>query len=225
MNGTPDFWDRLASISDDRGEYWPNLDKRVGKWNKIEEDFIHEMIKGNDKKILDVGCGDGRTLLWLRKSGFKNLYGFDISKVCVHRAKEKLGGYAKLKVRDFNKKVPFNQKFDYILLTGNTIIIGDIKNPGKVLGNIKRVLKEGGKIVITCWNGKYLNKKFVESYYGKLGVIRYKGFDSKSRLVFFEGFTNKWLTERELKEIIKNHELKILEFRKSSLGFLCVLSR
>jgi SAM-dependent methyltransferase len=42
---------------------------------------------GSEMRILDLGCGYGRVLEYLRKKGFKNLYGVDSSPTLIERAK------------------------------------------------------------------------------------------------------------------------------------------
>ena len=58
-------------------------------WNKVanEKTFstpfqldIYKKYVNEDSRILDIGCGYGRTLEELQKSGYNNLIGIDFSK-------------------------------------------------------------------------------------------------------------------------------------------------
>ncbi|MDE1854906.1 MAG: class I SAM-dependent methyltransferase [Candidatus Micrarchaeota archaeon] len=222
--GNAKVWEKVASISNDRGEYWPELDSRVATWNREEENFIKSSLRDARKRVLDLGCGDGRALMWLKEKGFRELYGLDISKTCIRRAKEKLGDSADLRVWDFKTGLPYEMKFDYVLLTGNTVI-NDLEKPAKLLEDVKGVMKDNGLLFITCWNGEFLTKKFVNSYYGKLGVVKVREVDMDNRTIDVGGIKVKWLVEKELRKIIEDAGLEIVSLKKASLGFLCAVSR
>ncbi len=221
---TANAWEKLATISKDRGEYFPELDPRVGKWNKEEELFIKRNLDDNKKVVLDLGCGDGRALVWLSERGFEKLYGLDISKTCIANARKKLGAHVNLAVWNYKKGLPYKIKFDRVLLMGNTVI-ADLEEPVKLLKAIKGVLKDDGLLFITCWNGKFLTRKFIDSYYGKLGVLKVKSADLENRIVDFGGIVNKWLIESELRDMIKEAGLKVKVLRKASVGLLCAASK
>ena len=61
--------------------------KQFIAWNKYFGDFLP---KNKDAKIIDLGCGNGSFLLWLKEKGYSNIEGIDISKEQVEDAK-KLG--------------------------------------------------------------------------------------------------------------------------------------
>jgi SAM-dependent methyltransferase len=216
------FWERLASRSIDRGEYFPSLDPRVERWNNIEEIFIKKNVINVKQNVLDIGCGDGRALFWLKQRGFKKLYGMDISKIALDRCKQKLGKSVKLKWGDYRDGIRYKEKFGCVLLMGNTII-ADLKNPVKLLKEIKNLMIDDGILLITCWNGNFLNEKFVDSYYRK--IFKTVKFFPERRVVVIEEIRNRWLLEKELKNIINKSRLKIIKFRKIGLGFLCKLSK
>ena len=217
-------WEKLASISNDKGEYFPELDSRVGEWNKEEEMFIKENLNDNTKGVLDLGCGDGRALMWLKEKGFKNLYGLDISQTCIDRSKEKLGNSVNLQVWNYKEGLPYKIQFDRILLMGNTVI-ADLEEPSKFLKEIKNVLKDDGLLFITCWNGEFLTKDFIQSYYAKLEVLKIEDVDLENRVFNISGIVNKWLIESELRNIIGEAGLKVKLLKKASMGFCCIVSK
>jgi SAM-dependent methyltransferase len=217
-------WEKIASISKDNGEYFPDLNSKVNEWNKEEENFIKSQLDDNTEVVLDLGCGDGRALLWLKEKGFKKLYRFDISKTCIQRSKERLGSSVNLVLGNYKDGLPYKMKFDRILLMGNTII-ADLENPVKLLKDIGKILKEDGLLLITCWNGEFLTKEFIDSYYRKLGVLEVRNYDMQSRVIDIGGIINKWLIESELRDIIRGAGLKLVLLRKVSMGFLCIVSK
>jgi SAM-dependent methyltransferase len=98
-------------------------------------------------KILDAGCGDGRFLGELAKKGVKNLYGFDYSSKAVSFAKIFLPE-ADIKVADI-KDLPYeNNFFERIFLVEVLEHINPV-DTNVVLGNLKRVLKNNGELIIT----------------------------------------------------------------------------
>jgi SAM-dependent methyltransferase len=217
-------WEILASISKDNGEYFPDLDSKVNEWNKEEENFVKEQLNDNTKVVLDLGCGDGRALSWLKEKGFEKLYGFDISKTCIERSKERLGKSVSLTLGNYKDGLPYKMKFDRILLMGNTII-ADLEDPVKLLKNIKSILKDDGLLYITCWNGDFLTKEFVEKYYFKLGVLKIRECNIDKRTIDIGGIKNKWLIESEIRNFISDAGLKIVLLKKASIGFLCIVSK
>jgi len=99
----------------------------IKKWSKM--DFVSssfrfttplpergdlDLISRPNSKMLDMGCGYGRTLRYLRENGFKNLTGIDISKDLVLAAREQCPE-ARYFVGDF-EKVKLDEKFDTIFL-------------------------------------------------------------------------------------------------------------
>jgi SAM-dependent methyltransferase len=105
--------------------------------------------------ILDVGTGNGAWLLGLRQSGIippsVELYGVDISDKMMPSKElvRKLG--INLQVKDLCEPLPsiWNEKFDYI--HGRHVFIWI--EPYKwldVMRNLKRTLKPGGTIVVSC---------------------------------------------------------------------------
>lgn len=77
-----DYWD--GSRSTGYGGY-----SYDGRWEPIAEQFIkHYNLKFGDK-VLDVGCGKGFLLYELSKKGL-DVYGIDISKYALEKAKEEI---------------------------------------------------------------------------------------------------------------------------------------
>jgi len=69
-------------------------------------------LQFNPKKVLDVGCGIGRLVFWLRKLGVES-YGIDFSQTAYSLVSKKIRRY--IKVADA-KKIPFpDNYFDLVL--------------------------------------------------------------------------------------------------------------
>ena len=68
------YWDeRLKETWDDKSRDWP-----------VKNNIIHKQTSLNDS-ILDVACGNGGTLRYLKEKGYINLAGLEISDYAVSR--------------------------------------------------------------------------------------------------------------------------------------------
>ncbi len=96
--------------------------------------------------ILDVGCGTGTLLSLIRsKNSNATISGIDISPEMIKVAKGKLGEKADLRVGD-SEELPWTESsFDVALSTQS---FHHYPNPGKVLAEIKRVLKPNGHLIV-----------------------------------------------------------------------------
>lgn len=137
----------------------------MGSWNSIFNEkgkvFIepHPDMEGvaailhenKFKKILDLGFGTGRHLIYLAKKGFE-LYGLDAAPKGLEIAKEWLkneGVCAKLFIHRMEKKFPFKDEYFDAIISIQVIHHNFIKNILFTVKEIKRVLKKGGYIFIT----------------------------------------------------------------------------
>ncbi len=124
--------------------------KNADKCYKLEVADIKERIEGFKKsdgvELLDVGCGTGGHLQYL-KDDFKCV-GLDYHKEMIDLAKKKLGNKVKLQQGDiitFN----LNKQFDVITCLFSVInYSGDYSNFRKIIKNFYKHLKKGGVIII-----------------------------------------------------------------------------
>jgi SAM-dependent methyltransferase len=121
-------------------------DNRI-RIRKILDFFQKEKKK---QKVLDIGCGEGQISQKIKELNFA-VYGLDISKKNVQIAKKR-GICAKL--GDVEKKFPFpNNSFD-IVFAGE--IIEHVYDTSLFLKEINRVLKKGGRLLLTTPNLAHL---------------------------------------------------------------------
>ena len=130
-------------------------DKDMVEWNYTGPQETVNIFKkhtlSKDIKIFDAGCGTGRVGIELKKFGYTNIDGADLSKKLLDLVPK--GFYNKLEQIDLNK--PLNKKsniYDAVLCVG-TFTFGHVKPPA--LDELIRVVKNKGLICFTVNEGIY----------------------------------------------------------------------
>lgn len=106
-----------------------------------------------EKKVLDVGAGTGRLAIRLAKLG-ANVTALDVSEKMLKEIKKKLKrNLAEIKtVVDDCESLPFeDESFDVVV---SAFHIVHLKDPRRFFDEIYRVLKPGGKFLVTNINQK-----------------------------------------------------------------------
>lgn len=145
-------WNETHAIKHDLDKFY-NHPNRIFRF--IENKRIEFLLKFADihshNTVLDLGCGIGNIL---ERIDTGILYGIDISAVQVERAKKRLGSRVKL-LKSPGENMPFEDAFfDRILCTE---VFEHTLNPGLILNEMHRVLKNEGLISLSIPNEKLIN--------------------------------------------------------------------
>ena len=146
--------DEVMKYYDEWGE-GNKYDKDMLDWNytgpkETTEVFVKHQ-RDKNAKIYDAGCGTGLVAVELRKYGFNNFYGADLSKKLLELVPDNL--YKKLDQIDLNKKIDeHDETFDAIMCVG-TFTFGHVKPPA--LDEFVRITKNKGLICFTINEGIY----------------------------------------------------------------------
>jgi len=112
--------------------------------NFLLEKFIDLLSSEPRGKVLDIGCGDGDYALALHQLGF------DVLAADMDEARFKYKDKIKFQKCNVAEKLPFKDgSFKYIVLAE---VVEHLKNPYEVMGELKRILKPGGKLILSTPN-------------------------------------------------------------------------
>jgi methionine biosynthesis protein MetW len=135
-------------------DYWINKrGKNLGfsnNWQKQRGDWIVSQIE-EGSSVLDIGCGDGGVLLYMKEKKFFNALGADISDICLNFLDSKSIDVIKFDINDFSaiEKLP---KVDHIMILE---VLEHIPNPEKFL---KMILPKAKKSVFFSFpNSGYIS--------------------------------------------------------------------
>ncbi|MBI4037338.1 class I SAM-dependent methyltransferase [Candidatus Daviesbacteria bacterium] len=115
-----------------------------------ERNWVLPSLFRKGEKVLDLGCGDGVVSEYLQKEIGSEVVGADISKEALAIAKKR---GVDVRLVNAEKTLPFKDgEFDTVFWGDN---VEHLFNPEYTLAQIKRVLKKGGRLVLSCPNMGY----------------------------------------------------------------------
>ena len=193
---------------------WNEAFKKHGLIFIEPQENIDEIIKlfreHGVKRILDLGCGSGRHVVYFAKNNF-DVFGIDIAEVGIKLTREwlkKENLQANLKVGNIYEKLPYQDNYFDAVISTQTLHHERIQNIRHAIHEIERVLKPQGIIFITFRKRKFRkfcpNLTIIERY-GKQ-KSRYQVIDSRTYVPIEGG-------ERGLIHYLFNRKLIKREFK------------
>jgi len=165
--------------------------------------FINKYLK-KDKFVLEVGCGYGRLLKILQQKSSR-LVGIDFSKKMVNAARINTSQFKNVDIKLMNaEKLSFNNNlFDYVLCLDNSF--GNM--PGieqKVINEMYRVCKPGGKIIISVFSDSAKNVQIKN--YNRIGLKNVRNIGDA--IYTDDGFYSRRFTKKQLSRLFTKAGLK-----------------
>ena len=141
------------------------------------------------ERILDVGCGTGALAARLLDAGARvRIVGADLAPAMLRHARRKLGGRAPLVAADA-VHLPFVRGSFDVVVSNSSLHYWPSAQAG--LGEIRRVLRPGGRLVITDWCSDYLACRVCDVVLRRLsrGYQAAYGSEELDRLMREAGFS------------------------------------
>ncbi|MCQ1537015.1 methyltransferase domain-containing protein [Methanosarcina sp. KYL-1] len=117
-----------------------------------------------EEKVLDLCCGQGRHVMEMARRGYFNVEGYDRSQYLIRKAKsraQKEGLHVRFREGDA-RKLPYPpDSFDVVTIMGNSFgYFESTLQDRKVLEEVLRVLKPGGRVFIDAADGDHIKRSF-----------------------------------------------------------------
>lgn len=213
MNKNIDFWEKI--IQSPSAAYKELFYK--------EDEYLHKHINKNSK-VLDIGCGDGRSILSILDIT-QNITGIDNDPKAIEDARVRLKDYPTVVFAEADaKNMPFSDKsFDCAVLMMTLVNFADGKE--KALAEMKRVIKDNGKIIISVYSDKALEERL--SMYKVVGVpikevsAGYVTFDES-----VGAHTSEQFSKEQLEKMVEKVGLKMVDCEGiRNLAYICTLQK
>lgn len=128
-----------------------------------------------DKRVLDAACGEGYGSYLIKKWGASEVYGIDIDEETIGKAKKMFNSSDVEFQCHTVEKLPFPDYYFDLIVSFETI--EHLDRPEEFLKEIRRVLKPGGGILISCPNDPYYSTD--ATYSNPFHKRKYTYFDFK----------------------------------------------
>jgi len=119
----------------------------------ISFNLLKKYIYKNKNKIIDLGCGTGFNMIYLKKYG--NVFGIDSSNYAIKICKKRHLNVKKASI----EKLPFKNNYFDIATCFDVIYHKNVKDDLKALKEINRVLNKNGFLLIRVPAYKFLLSK------------------------------------------------------------------
>lgn len=157
----------MTKVKQAYDKYWE------GRVNNFEDYPRNKALPGLFEKgqlVLDLGCGDGVVAQYLEKNIGVKVIGADFSQEALKIAQSK---GVETKLINAEENLPFkDESFDVVFWGDN---IEHLFNPMDVAKEIKRVLKKGGKLILSTPNSGYWRYRLYYLLKGSLADTEFNG--------------------------------------------------
>lgn len=128
-------------------DYWNSVAETKTFTTPFDAALFARYVPSLDAKILDFGCGYGRTLAELAQAGYRNLCGVDLSDKLIERGK-RLFPTLDLRVSPPSTLDFPNASFDAVILFAVLTCVVDDAEQETLVAEARRVLRPGGVLYV-----------------------------------------------------------------------------
>lgn len=204
------------------------INKDKAAYLNSQRSDMKKYIPEDAMKILDIGCCDGAFCSTLKKPG-RELWGIEINEQTGYKAKSVLDKVLIGDVDNIISELPDNY-FDCVVFND---VLEHIYSPWSTLEIVKRILKDGGTVVSSIPNFRFLTNIIEVALHGEFRYRKEGGilddthirfFTSKSilemylgldfKIVSHEGINSRDDWKMKLIEIISLGKMKDMSFRQ-----------
>ncbi len=198
-----------------KGGYYSNtLDSPTSKYGATALFFKRHGVV----KVLDLGCGAGRHTLPLAADGFQ-VYGFDNSAAALKMARKLLKKRrlsAKLRQWDMYKGLPYGEDCFDAVFASRVMYQARRKDMARVIGNVLRVLRDGGYLF---WSGPTMKSL------DKLKRLEPRRVIEPGTTIALEGYYKGipyhcFSSKEEVQRLLKGFDIIRFDFRGSTFHLL-----
>lgn len=159
-------------------------DGLAGRYDRIWARYIRastrETLKRTDPgaagRVLDMGCGTGAFLEALTSDHDDiHVAGVDLSEEMLARARVKLGPAPDLRIGNV-ENLPFEDAM-FNMVTSISMF-HYLRDPDTALSEARRVLRPGGRIIITDWCHDYLSCRLLDVFLRLFNRAHYRTYEA-----------------------------------------------
>ncbi len=183
--------------------YWDSVSEKKEFTTPFQSDAFSKYVS-KEARVVDIGCGYGRTLNELAVLGYKNLIGFDFSKGMIERGKREFPSLdLRLKTND-TIELP-DESMDAVILFAVLTCIANDTDQEKLISEIYRILRSDGVLYVNDFilNTDERNLNRYKQYEVKYGC--YGAFELP------EGAVVRHHSEEHIRELLKDYSQKEYE--------------
>jgi SAM-dependent methyltransferase len=194
-----------------QARYWDSVARKKSFGHPLLTGELEKRI-GLEGRILDYGCGYGRSIAELHTAGFAHLFGVDFSSGMIGRASEE-NPFARY-VRTSGSEIPFSDgSFDAALLLAVLTCMPDSRQQTRLFSELLRVLKAGGILYVSdlLINSDTRNRRRYKRFEPRHGV--YGVFELE------EGVTLRHHTRQHLERLAASFQtISLQEFQVETMN-------
>jgi ubiquinone/menaquinone biosynthesis C-methylase UbiE len=196
-------WDLRAETFDD---------KRFNYFRFMQKRLVSLLDLKPNQRLLDLGCGTGWAVRYAASliNGRGEFYGIDISSKMIERAIANSSNYRNVHFYQTSvEQLPFEINFFDFVICSNSF--HHYFNPDKVLSEVYRVLKPGGKIYILDFTTDNFMMKTFDEWTKKKEPEHVKYYSTREFKVFFSQAKLNHITSKPIVVLFNSMKVHIGE--------------